>query len=225
MCGRFQLSVKAKEITERFNVKLFDDLYSPRFNCAPSQNLPVITNAEPETVVFYQWGLIPYWSKNRNIGFKLINARAETIDRKPAFKQAFMRRRCLIPANGFFEWRKNDKVPFRIFLKNEQLFAMAGIWDTWKDNEGKDIHTFSIITTEANNKMKEIHWRMPVILSKQNEREWLHETNLYRLKKLLTPPDDNMIELYPVSDKINSPNNNGKELIYPVNTENQGLLF
>jgi putative SOS response-associated peptidase YedK len=132
MCGRFQLSVKGKHISERFNVEVFDEMYKPSFNCAPGQNLPVITNTEPGKLSFFKWGLVPFWAKDPKIGNKLINTRAETILEKPSFKAAFTRRRCLVPANGFFEWKKDTKkIPFRVFLKNGDLFAMAGLWETW----------------------------------------------------------------------------------------------
>jgi len=225
MCGRFQLSVKGKEISERFNVEVFDDMYSPSFNCAPSQKLPVITNSNPGELSFFQWGLIPPWAKDPKIGFKLINTRSETIQQKPSFKKAFEQRRCLIPANGFFEWHKSDKNPFRIFMKDEPIFAMAGIWETWFDAEQRALHTFSIITTEANSTMKHIHSRMPVILSNQHEEAWLKDNNLQHLTKLLKPVDDSMLDMYPVSKKINSPVNNSPELVYPINIETQGTLF
>ena len=225
MCGRFQLSVKGKHISERFNVEAFDEIYSPNFNCAPSQKLPVITNAKPGQLSFFQWGLIPFWAKDPKIGFKLINARAETISEKPAFRQAFEKRRCLIPANGFYEWRKNDKIPFRIFLKNEKLFAFAGIWETWKDAEDKPIHSFSIITTNPNSLMESIHDRMPVILPPEHEESWLKETNPAQLNKLLTPFDSAKMAAYSISKKVNSPRNNGSEIIVPVNIEEQGSLF
>ena len=143
MCGRFQLSVKGKHISERFNVEVFDEMYSPSYNCAPSQKLPIITNAEPEKLNFFKWGLVPFWSKDPKIGFKLINARAENLLEKPAFKTAFKQRRCLVPANGFYEWKKagKQKIPFRIFLKSEEIFAIAGIWETWKNTaENHCIH-------------------------------------------------------------------------------------
>lgn len=225
MCGRFQLSVKGKHISERFNVEVFDKMYSPNYNCAPSQKLPVIINAAPEAVRFFQWGLIPFWSNNPKIGFKLINARSETLTEKPAFKQAFEKRRCLIPANGFYEWRKNDKTPFRIFLKNEALFAFAGIWETWKDAEERPIHSFSIITTNANSLIESIHGRMPVILNRKHEEAWLKEENMMQLSRLLIPFDSNKMEAYPISKKVNSPKNKGAEIAVAVNIEEQGSLF
>ena len=221
MCGRFQLSVKGKEISERFNVEVFNEKYSPNYNCTPSQFLPVITNNNPEVLSFYQWGIVPPWS---NKSTRVINIRSETIQQK--FKKAFEQQRCLIPANGFYEWRKSDKVPFRIFLKNETLFSMAGIWASWKGTNNKIIHTFSIITTHANHKMSKIHHRMPVILSKETEKAWLTGKNTQLLIKLLKPLCDNKTELYPISKKINSPQNNSSELIKKqVNENEQMKLF
>lgn len=225
MCGRFQLSLKGKHISERFNVEVFDEMYSPSFNCAPSQKLPLITNSQPGELSFFQWGLIPFWAKDTRIGFKMINTRAETIQEKPAFKQAFFKRRCLIPANGFYEWRKSDKLPFRIFLKNEDLFAFAGIWETWKDAENRVMHTFSIITTSPNRLVESIHDRMPVILPRDDEETWLTEQNPDLLQKLLVPFDDTKMQAYSVSKKVNSPKNNGPELVLPVAVDRQGSLF
>lgn len=226
MCGRFQLSVKGKHISERFNVEVFDELYKPSFNCAPGQTLPVITNTEPEKLNFFKWGLVPFWAKDPKIGNKLINTRCETILEKPSFKAAFTRRRCLIPANGFFEWKKEvHKTPYRIFLKNEQLFAMAGIWESWKDAENKTIHTFSIITTEPNELMKPIHNRMPVILSKEEEKIWLHEENTNLLLSFLHPFSANEMESYAIGEAVNSPINDNESLIFPARSGTLKLDF
>lgn len=216
MCGRFQLSVKGKQISERFNVEVFDEMYKPSYNSAPSQILPVITNSNPRQLNLFKWGLIPFWAKDPRIGNKLINTRSETISEKPAFKNALSKRRCLIPANGFFEWRKTDKTPFRIFLKNDELFAMAGIWETWKDAEGKPIHSFSIITTGPNALMAKLHDRMPVILPPDKEAPWLFENNIEKLKELLIPFDAAKMDAYPISSKINSPANNHDAVIEQV---------
>ncbi len=225
MCGRFQLSVKGRQISERFNVEVFDEMFSPAYNCAPSQQLPVIANKLPGELRFFRWGLIPFWAKDPRIGFKLINARAETLAEKPAFRQALRKRRCLIPANGFYEWRKSDKTPFRIFLKNEELFAFAGIWESWKDAEGRTVHSFSIITTKANSLMESIHDRMPVILPREREQDWLKEENVELLTRLLRPFDSKKMEAYPVSTKVDSPKNDGPELVQPVPSGSQGRLF
>lgn len=226
MCGRFQLSVKGRHISERFNVEVFDEFYKPNYNCAPSQKLPVITNQEPDKLSFFKWGLIPFWSKDPKIGYKLINTRSESITEKPSFKNAFKKRRCLIPANGFYEWRKDEnKTPFRIFLKSEEIFSMAGIWETWKDGEGRPVHTFSIITTSPNSLMEKIHNRMPVILSPDSEKIWLHSKDESELQNLLRPFDENEMATYPVSKKVNSPANNDNSIILPVEEQEQGSLF
>lgn len=225
MCGRFQISVKGKHISERFNVEVFDELYTPVYNAAPSQKLPVITNTEASVLSYFKWGLIPFWAKDPRIGFKLINARAESISEKPSFKNAFAKRRCLIPANGFFEWKKTDKIPYRIFLKTEELFAFAGIWESWKDAGQQPIHTFSIITTSPNPLMASIHDRMPVILKKQHEADWLHEPDLQMLNKLLIPYEAQEMEAYPISKAVNNPANNGPEILVPDDSPYQETLF
>ena len=217
MCGRFQLSVKGKQISERYNVEVFDELYKPNYNCAPSQKLPVITNNEPHNLSYFRWGLIPFWAKDPKLGFRNINTRAETISVKPSFKNAFKKRRCIIPANGFYEWSQDEnKTPFRIFLRDEELFAIAGIWESWKDAENKIINSFSIITTEANSLCKDIHNRMPVILKPENEQSWLQENNEELLKQLLVPFDPRKMDTYAISKEVNSPKNNKPEIIIPV---------
>ncbi len=217
MCGRFQLSVKGKQISERFNVEVFDELYKPNYNCAPSQKLPVITNNEPQNLSYFRWGLIPFWAKDPKLGYRNINTRAETIGIKPSFKNAFKKRRCIIPANGFYEWRQHEnKTPFRIFLKDEELFSIAGIWESWKDAENNIINSFSIITTEANSLCEDIHNRMPVILKPENEQSWLQENDEDSLKKLLVPFDPRKMDAYAISKEVNSPKNNKAEIILPV---------
>ncbi|MCK4287790.1 MAG: SOS response-associated peptidase, partial [Bacteroidales bacterium] len=143
---------------------------------------------------FFRWGLIPFWAKDLSIGNRLINARAETVTQKPSFKNSFQQKRCLVLSDGFYEWKKGkDKIPYRVFLKNNALFSMAGIWDTWKDAEGKPIHSFAIITTSPNELMKNIHQRMPVILNINDEKNWLENNNTDELSKLLKPyPSDEM---------------------------------
>jgi putative SOS response-associated peptidase YedK len=225
MCGRFQLSVKGKQISERFNVEVFDKFYKPSFNCAPSQKLPVITNDHPAKLSFFQWGLIPYWAKDPIIGSRNINTRSETISEKPSFKSAYKNRRCLIPANGFYEWQKDsDHTPYRIFLKDEKLFAFAGIWETWKDAENRIINSFSIITTNANSLVADIHNRMPVILKPEDEDKWLIETDQTLLNKLLVPYATGRMEAYTISKKVNSPKNNNPEIVIPVTIGQQSLF-
>lgn len=226
MCGRFQLSVKGRHISERFNVEVFDEFYKPNYNCAPSQKLPVITNAEKGKLSYFKWGLIPFWAKDPKIGYRLINTRAETITEKPSFKSAFKKRRCLIPANGFYEWRKDEnKTPFRITVNEDELFAMAGLWESWKDGEGKKVHTFSIITTTPNSLMESIHDRMPVILQPEDEERWLTEEDEPKLLELLKPCDPYLMKAYPISKKVNSPANNGPEIVEPIEIGEQDTLF
>jgi putative SOS response-associated peptidase YedK len=218
MCGRFQLSVKGKHINERFNVEVYDDFYRPSFNCAPSQNLAVISNMEAKKLSFFSWGLIPFWAKDEKFGNKLINSKAETITEKPSFKNSFRQKRCLVICNGFYEWKKenNKKTPYRIFLKNNELFSMAGIWDTWKDGEGRPINSFSIITTTPNSLMKNIHHRMPVILRKEDEKKWLEKTDQNELLELLKPFENRLMDAYPISELVNSPTNNSPEIIKKI---------
>jgi len=207
MCGRFSFSPLARIIEDRFDVKT-DSRYKPRYNSAPSQNLAVITNAEPGKLSFFKWGLIPFWAKDPKIGNRMINAKSETITEKASFKSAFKRKRCLVPADSFYEWKKitpKEKIPFRILLKDESLFAMAGIWDVWKNQEGDNLHTFSILTTSPNKLMENIHNRMPVILSKENEKTWLSEASAEELVPLLKPFDESLMTAYPVSRLVNSP--------------------
>ena len=218
MCGRFQLSVKGKHISERFNVEVYDNLYRPSFNCAPTQKHAVITNQEPDKLNMLHWGLIPFWAKDIKIGNKFINTRSETITEKPSFKNSFKRKRCLVVSNGFYEWKKdgNRKIPYRIFLKGENIFSMAGIWDTWKDAKNRKINSFSIITTTPNSLMKNIHLRMPVILKKEDEKKWIGVFEQIELLKLLKPFDAKLMEAYQISDLVNSPINNFEEIIKAV---------
>ncbi|MCF8302827.1 MAG: SOS response-associated peptidase [Bacteroidales bacterium] len=218
MCGRFSLTVNESELNERFGTYGGDSPYVARYNCAPTQQLPVITNTEPEKLNFFRWGLIPFWAKDKRIGNKLINARAETLDKKGSFKHPFRRKRCLVPSDGFYEWKRNkEKIPHRIIHKGNNLFSMAGIWDSWKDESGATIHTFSIITTQANDLVKSLHDRMPVILSPDHEKAWLELNNTEDLKSLLVPyPSDNL-EAYPVSKAVNSPYNDSPEIIERIN--------
>jgi putative SOS response-associated peptidase YedK len=214
MCGRFQLSVKGKEISERFNTEVFDEMYKPSYNCAPTQRLPVIVNFEPQKLHFFHWGLVPAWAKDTKMATKMINSRAETITEKPAFKKAFETQRCLIPANGFYEWKRQGKakIPYRFFLKNEALFAMAGIWESWYDSANNVLHSFSIITTQANSLMEQLHHRMPVILRPEDEAIWLGDENPRGLKKLLEPFPAELMDCYTVSQEINSARHNGPSL-------------
>jgi len=233
MCGRFQLSVKGKEISERFNTEVHDEIHRPYapgnpvpkgYNCAPMQWLPVILNEKPEVISYLRWGLVPFWAKDSSAAAKMINSRAESIHEKPTFRQAFAQRRCLVPANGFYEWKKGPvKQAYRFFLHGEALFAMAGIWESWRQNDGTTLQTFSIITTTANSLMAGIHERMPLILSRENEEIWLQENDLTRLQSLLEPFPASEMECYPVSAAVNAVARDDKSLVNRV--AEQGELF
>ena len=206
MCGRYTLT-KVTNLLDRFNIEEINPTLEPRYNIAPTQRVPVIIKEKKLTLKYFQWGLIPHWSKT-NKG--MINARAETIDQKSAFKGSFIRRRCIIPADGFYEWKNvdNKKVPYWITLKSRELFAFAGIWREWKNSEREKLATFAIITTEPNDLIKPIHNRMPVILSKKNEEIWLDmRAEPSFLKNILTPYPSHKMTHCQVSAKVNNPKN------------------
>jgi putative SOS response-associated peptidase YedK len=217
MCGRFSLTVNEAELNERFLLSGGIGPYEARYNCAPTQMLAVITNTNRNHISYFRWGLIPSWAKDVKLGAKMINARAETILEKASFRNAFSRRRCLIPATSFFEWKQEkDKTPYVIKLVGGEIFSMAGIWEEWKGPEGIVVNSFSIITSEANNAMQPLHHRMPVILSKQIENVWLSDFPPGELIKLLQPCPDEWLEIYPVSNLVNSPKNDVPEILIPV---------
>lgn len=216
MCGRYSFAVEDELIKERFGVSVRSAIYKARYNCAPSQELAIISNQNPDELMFFRWGLIPFWAKDPAIGNKLINSKAETIAEKPSFKNAFRKRRCLVPADGFYEWKKaGSKTPYRIVLKNGDPFAMAGIWEKWVGAGGEIINSFSIITTVPNKLMAPIHNRMPVILLPEHEKMWLDDTNETDLQKLLKPYPAELMTAFPVSTLVNSPKNDTKEVLIP----------
>lgn len=223
MCGRFSLTAEDFELKERFGVEVDSNIYTPRYNAAPSQKLAVISSDSPGQLSYYRWGLIPYWAKDPSIGYKLINARAETAAEKPSFRQAIKKRRCLVPANGFFEWKQDgNKQPYFFHLIQKELFAFAGLWESWKDAEGKKIRSFTILTTEANQTMKGIHHRMPVILPRKNEQLWLDVSNEVP-EEILKPFDSEEMDRYAVSSFVNKPVNDSPDILKPV--EETGELF
>jgi putative SOS response-associated peptidase YedK len=218
MCGRFSLTVNELELNLRFEIEGGEAPYISRYNCAPTQMLAVITNQAPDRLNYFKWGLIPGWAKDPSIGYKMINARSESISEKPSFRTPLRSRRCLIPADAFYEWKQNGrKVPYRIFLKDSPIFTFAGIWDKWKSPDGTLVHSFSIITTAANDFMKPIHERMPVILGKEDEKRWLSEINESEILSLLKPYPSDSMDAYSISELINSPRNEGPEVIERVN--------
>ncbi len=214
MCGRFSFTAVRNEVENRFGIFIDQEGYTPRYNCAPTQKLAVISNASPEKLSYYRWGLIPSWAKDYSIGNKLINARAETITVKPSFKNSFKRKRCLVLSDGFYEWKRveKEKIPYRILKEDESLFAMAGLWDTWKDAEGRETNSFTIITTSANEMMKDLHHRMPVILHPEEEKLWIEEFDERKHLELLKPYPTELMKAYKVSKLVNSPVNDIAEV-------------
>lgn len=204
---RYSFSHSKEKAEKRFKVK-FQDPWKPRYNIAPAQVVPVITNKNPKEFSFFKWGFIPNWSLNEGVASNLVNARSETVLSKVPFKQAVRSQRCLIPADGFFEWKKEGKlkVPYRITLNSDEAFAFAGVWDSWERPEDSEIiNSFSILTTEANSMVKEIHERMPVILSQELESSWLSDSlNDSEIQMLLRPFDSDKMNYYKVNRIMNS---------------------
>ncbi|NYE06795.1 putative SOS response-associated peptidase YedK [Bacillus niacini] len=224
MCGRFTLTATVDQLIDRFDIEFFlqEEEYNPSYNVAPSQSvLAVINDGARNKMGFLRWGLIPPWAKDMSIGYKMINARAETLTDKPSFRNAYKKKRCLILADSFYEWKRLDsknKIPMRIKLKSNELFSMAGLWENWKSPEGKSIYSCSVITTSPNELVQDIHDRMPVILNPEDEKYWLDPsiTDTTKLNPLLKPLDHTLMEAYEVSPLVNSPKNNSIELIQKI---------
>jgi len=256
MCGRFAFSTPLAVFIDNFQGFDFSELNevrelreggpeNGRFNIAPTEDVPVIPNDGSRRVQFFRWGLVPRWAKDPAVGNRMINARSETIAEKPSFRDAFRKRRCLILADGFYEWRTNPgsktKTPIHIRLRNGKPFAFAGLWETWTRKDGQDpggksaapskirdapepygpgrpLRTCTIITTESNELMKQFHHRMPVILPAEHYDLWLSEEPVEPgiLQPLLVPyPAEEMVA-YPVSTAVNNPRNNSADLLVQV---------
>lgn len=219
MCGRFAIFSPVPELVEAF--ALADGLtdFSARYNVAPSQLGPVIPNREPRRLAWFRWGLVPAWAKAVRLGSKMINARSETVAEKPAFKAALARRRCLVPASGFYEWQKTGgaKRPHFIRLKSGRPFALAGLWEVW-DKGPEPLFSFTILTTEPNELVARLHDRMPVILPAEAWPRWLDPApgDPRALRALLGPYPADQLQAYPVSSRVNSPAHEGPELIEPA---------
>jgi len=217
MCGRYSLD-DVDQFAERFAIADLDvaDL-KPRYNIAPSQTLPVIVNDGKHTVTPMRWGLIPSWAKDASIGYKMINARAESVAEKPSFKTLLQLQRCLIPASGFYEWKRvgTEKQPYYFHLRQERLFAFAGLYSLWHDREGKAVKSYTILTTTPNRLVARVHDRMPVILNKEAEAAWLNPDTVEpeNVLPLLAPYPEAQMESYPVSSQVNSPTNDTKAVL------------
>ena len=220
MCGRYSLVASIAELEGRFG---FDgaDVTSPSYNVAPTQGvLTVVSESEARHAVPMRWGLIPSWAKDPKIGSRMINARAETVAEKPSFRTALRRRRCLVPADGFYEWQRTSagKRPMRITMASGEPFAFAGLWDTWRDPQDETVISCTIITTGANDLLRPIHDRMPVILQRDQEDLWLdhdiRDSDI--LREVLIPYNPGSMKAYEVSTLVNSPANDGPEILNPI---------
>lgn len=222
MCGRYTLYHSSNEIVNRFRTMQVEFDFEQRFNIAPTQLVAVVAEKAEggemhRRIEPVKWGLVPFWVKDITTFKPFFNTRVETITEKPSFKSAFTRRRCLIPCDGFYEWKKtpDGKVPMFISLKDGETFGMAGIYETWSSPDGGDLTTCSIITVPANNFMSDIHDRMPAIIRRENEDDWLNplEVNNERLLGMLRPYDDAEMKAHPVSSMVNSPRTDSVRLI------------
>jgi len=223
MCGRFSLTKEEAELENRFGAKFYTSDLIKRYNVAPGQLALVLTSEQPDTFQYFKWGLVPSWAKDTAIGNKMINARAETIFEKPSFKNLILKKRCLVICDGFYEWIAGNgkkKQPLRILMRDEQAFAMAGLWDSRTDlNTGEILHTFTIITTSSNSLIAPVHDRMPVILNGTNEKKWLDSgLTAEETVSILIPYPETLMKMYPVSDRLNSAINDSEELIRPAAT-------
>ena len=225
MCGRFSLGL-VYGFSTRFGVPEVPEL-KPRYNIAPFQHVPIIVGGEAKSVKWMRWGLVPHWAKGEEFGLKLINVRSESAMEKPMFKPLLNRQRCLVPATGFYEWQNqgNRKRPYLIRVKEQEYFAMAGIYDTWS-KEGKELVTFSILTTAANEAISSIHDRMPVILRQEREGEWASKEVLSAdaLSEILQPLPASSIDAYPVSEMVNDSRSDHPDMILPQRMQ-QATLF
>jgi putative SOS response-associated peptidase YedK len=217
MCGRYRLSRRKQLIQEYFDTAEEVD-WEPRYNIAPSQNVGIIRQdrVQPERhFSLARWGLIPHWAKDPGIGYKLINARSETVASKPSFRESFESRRCLIPADAFYEWKRTErtKQPFHFGMADDSLFAFAGLWDRWRDASGQMVESCSILTTVPNSLLADVHDRMPVILPPERYDLWLDPgfRRVEALKELLGPFDATLMKGYPVSTRVNFVKNDDPE--------------
>lgn len=221
MCGRFVQDISPSQLTQTYGLASAPRLPS-RYNIAPSQQVAAVRPSEDggQSLVRLRWGLIPSWAKDINVGYKMINARSETAHEKPSFRQALKSRRCVIPANGFYEWQKagKSKIPHYIRLTENQVMSFAGLWDRWASPDGQVIESCTILTTEANDLLRPIHDRMPVILSQNDLGRWLRPGHLdaAELSDLFRPYSPATMDEYVVTMDVNSPSNDSRDNILPV---------
>jgi len=214
MCGRFAFYSPVEAAAALFGVDASLDI-KPRYNIAPTQDIAAIRNDKDgeRELVMLRWGLVPFWAKDPSIGNRMINARAETVAEKPSYRNAYKHRRCLVLADGFYEWQRQGetKTPFFISLESGQPFALAGLWENWTDREtGESLQTTTLITTDANEFMAQLHHRMPVILEADTATDWLAGSNeLLDDVAAITPP----LQAWPVDRRVNNARNEGEDLV------------
>ncbi len=222
MCGRFALTIHPRLLAELFGLAVTPVEMPARYNIAPSQPVAAIAAQESgrgRELRWLRWGLIPHWAKEESMGRKLINARAETVAQKPAFREAFRKQRCLIPADGFYEWQTaaGGKQPYFIHLLTRKTMALAGLWERWMGPGGEAVDSCTIVTAESNRMIQNIHTRMPVILERKNYAYWLDRKNqdAEQLRQLLVPYPAEMMEMYEVCPRVNNPRNEGPRCAEP----------
>jgi putative SOS response-associated peptidase YedK len=225
MCGRFTLRTPLNRLVEQFLFELQPADLPLRYNIAPTQPVSAVRVLDPNQsrqFASLRWGLIPAWAKDRSIANQLINARGETVAEKPSFRSAFRRRRCLILADGYYEWQKlsvrGQRQPYHIRMRDDRPFGLAGLWDTWQDQDGAQLETCTIITTSANELTHTIHPRMPVILAAEDCTSWLDPQNadIDALTRMLRPYDSNVMEACPISSFVNNPRHDSPDCLVPV---------
>ncbi len=226
MCGRFTISKTEQELEKRFGANFYTRVLEARYNIAPTRNSPVITAGEPATFQFFRWGLVPFWAKDPSVGLRMINARQETLQEKPAFRNAWLHRRCLVIADSWYEWLPlgKRKQPYRLLRTDREAFAFAGLWETWSPahkgenrDPAQDLHSFTIITCPAPGSIAHIHDRMPAILLPDHERLWLdHSLPAREVEQLMMPYPEDELTYYPVSDAVNNARNEDRRLLEPV---------
>jgi len=230
MCGRYRLTAAERYIAQHFDIDEDEVHWTPRYNIAPTQNVGVVrqTNRSGRTFKAMRWGLIPYWAKDASIANHTINAMSESAADKPAFREALQRRRCLIPADGFYEWKKlspRQKQPYGLSMVDDSLFAFAGLWDKWRSPHGDVFQTCTILTTSANSLLRDIHHRMPVILRREDFDLWLDPaiTDSSRVAQLMKPFDELLMKATPVSTTLNNAQNDSAECMQPVDAVGEGF--
>jgi putative SOS response-associated peptidase YedK len=218
MCGRFTITKQVEDIENSFDVELDRELYKLNYNVAPTQDLPVVTNQQNKQVSFLKWGLVPSWSKDLKFGSKMINARIETITEKPSFKKAIQERRCVVIADGYYEWKKTSqgKEPYYITMENSKLFSFGGIWEKWTSPVGETVKTFSIITQPSFKEIEHIHNRMPLQIMPEQKDYWLSAETGEEALDFAIEHQKNKLKSYVVSTQVNSVTNNFPDLLNPL---------